>query len=191
MWWTYAAGSFGERYGPLDKYAAFAALGSGGQLVAVIPGLDLVVVHRGDTDNNRPVGGGRSWSIVARIIAAHTGEAKSRPRLVPVTPIPFASQLPAYVEPAFIELPRQVLEGYYGEYEFAKGSRIRIFEWRGRPFMLLAGEGEGELFAVARDSFTVRAVTGLKVNFVRDAAGGVSAVTVNMANRVIRATKIR
>lgn len=30
LWWTYGAGSFGQRYGQLDKYAAFAATGSGG-----------------------------------------------------------------------------------------------------------------------------------------------------------------
>jgi CubicO group peptidase (beta-lactamase class C family) len=191
LWWTYDAGSFGERYGPLDKYDAFAATGSGGQLVAVIPALGLVVVHRGDTDNNRPIGGGRAWTIVARIVAARTGEPTSEPRLGPLTPVPFASQLPAVVEPPFIELPREVLEGYYGEYDFGKDAPIRIFEWRDRPFVFLPGEGEGELFAVAKDSFTIRVMAGVRIGFVRDATGVVSAVVIRMGDREIRAAKIK
>lgn len=191
LWWTYKAGSFGERYGPLDKYDVFAASGSGGQLLAVIPALDLVVVHRGDTDNSRPIGGGRAWAIVARIVAARVSEPKNEPRLVSLMPVPFASQLPAYVEPPFIDVPAAVQGEYYGEYDLGKDGRIRIFAWRGRPFMFLPGQGEGELFAVAKDAFTIRAVAGVTIGFERDAAGAVAGIVVRLGGRDIRATKVR
>jgi CubicO group peptidase (beta-lactamase class C family) len=190
MWWTYAAGSFGDRYGPLDGYDAYAGQGTGGQLVAVIPDLDLVVVHRGDTDNGRPVGGGRAWAIVARIVDARRGEAHADPPLEPVRPVPFESQLPPYQAPETVALPDHILDDYYGEYRLAPGAIIRVFEWRDRPFVFMPGEGEAELFATARDTFTIRVITGVRIVFRRGPDGRVTGLDGSLGDQTFQAERI-
>ena len=87
MWWTYAAGSLGERYPHLRQYDAFAGQGTGGQLLLVVPDADLVFVHRGDTDNGRGVSGRDVWTIAELILAARIGEADTDAPLVPLDPL--------------------------------------------------------------------------------------------------------
>ncbi len=174
MWWTYAPGSLtADRYAPLAPYRIYAGSGTGGQLVAVVPELELVVVHRGDTDNSRPISGRDAWTIVAGIAGAKRGPPEPDPELAPMSPVAFESQAPPYDWPAVIALPATVLADYYGEYALAPGAVIRIFEWEGRPFVFMPGEGEAELFAIGRDAFTVRVVPGVHIRFERDAAGNV------------------
>ena len=56
MWWTYQAGSsFTAKYPRLGKNTFYRGLGTGEQGLWVIPGEELVVVHRADTDHDRTV----------------------------------------------------------------------------------------------------------------------------------------
>ena len=73
LWWTYAPGSLGERYPLLNTQTISVARGTGGQALFVIPGLDMVVVHRGDTDHGRNVGGPQIWTLVEQLAAARDG----------------------------------------------------------------------------------------------------------------------
>ncbi|MBN1939827.1 MAG: serine hydrolase [Candidatus Aminicenantes bacterium] len=191
MWWTYRAGSFGPQYGDLDNYDCFAGSGTGGQLVAVIPTLEMVIVHRGDTDNNHPIGGRQVWDIVSRIVAARTGDAAENPRLVPLAPIPFATQLPAAAPPDFIKLTPDAMEEYAGDYSFGGKDLIRVFSWLGRTFMSIPGEGEAELFSLGEDAFTIRVLPGVRIAFGRDAGGKVAGAVIRMGNREIRAVKTK
>ena len=69
MWWLYRAGSLAKQPS-LNSVDSFAAHGTGGQFVLVVPSRDFVLVHRGDTDNGRRVPGSAVWKIAESIFAA-------------------------------------------------------------------------------------------------------------------------
>src|SRR5262245_18244245 len=94
MWWTYNPGPLGDRYPQADRYALFLSRGTGGQVVAVIPAAQMVVVHRGYTDNGRAVSGRDFWSMAEQIVAAREGEPKRETHFTTLAPVPFASQAP-------------------------------------------------------------------------------------------------
>ena len=84
MWWTYQAGSsFTARYPMLGKYTFYRALGTGEQGLWVIPGAELVVVHRADTDHGRTIDSEDHWKLVESILAARRTEPEPKPDLRP------------------------------------------------------------------------------------------------------------
>ncbi|NOT09852.1 MAG: serine hydrolase [Gemmatimonadales bacterium] len=177
MWWTRAPGSMGATYPEADKRALYYGSGTGGQLVLVIPSDELVIVHRGDTDNNRYISGRDAWRIVELILSARTGTASGAAARIPLTPAPFASQLPAVPEPVFIALDAPLRAELSGRYEIAPNTIVRLFEFAGRLFGNFPGQGEAELFGTTRSSFTIRALPGVRIDFERDAAGRVTGMS--------------
>jgi CubicO group peptidase (beta-lactamase class C family) len=171
LWWTYAAGAAGSAYPNLRSHTLYLARGTGGHALFVIPTLDLVVVHRPDTDNGRVVPGPAVWRIVDGIAGARTGSPAASPRLVPMRPAPFASQLPAPPEPRVVSVAPATIAGLVGEYELSPTATIRLFADSGRLFIDVPGEGEAELFATSDSTFVVRAQPGVSVAFRRDAGG--------------------
>ena len=94
MWWTYQAGGpYTAKYPMLGKYTFYRAWGTGDQCVWVIPGADLVVVHRADTDHGRRVEGEDHWPLVESVLAARRSEPKPEPDLRPLQTAALASQL--------------------------------------------------------------------------------------------------
>ena len=174
MWWTRAAGSTGARYPQLSRYGNYSAQGTGGQLVLVVPDAELVIVHRGDTDQNRNVAGRDAWAIAEGILVAREGEPAAEPRLVPLQPTPLASQAPPRPALKPLALDRALLAEYAGDYEIAPNVVARAFIWLDRLFMNFPGQGEAELLAVTPAEFTIMPVAGVRVTFVRDANGRVS-----------------
>jgi CubicO group peptidase (beta-lactamase class C family) len=189
MWWTYAAGALGESYPQLNSHDLYMARGTGGQAIFVVPGADLVIVHRGDTPNSRPVSGAHAWRIVERILAARTGEAKADPRLVALAPTPFASQLPAAALPEFITLGADAKRRLVGDYAMAPGVNVRVFEFDDRLFMNVPGRGEAELFAITPLDFTIRVQEGVAIRFESDPAGSVNAVILRLGSQELRARR--
>lgn len=189
MWWTYEPGGIGGRYPELNRHRLYLGRGTGGQRVVVIPEADLVIVHRGDTDHDRRVRGSDALRVVERIVAARVGEPVSDPDWGPVVSIPFESQIPAPERPEFVELDSSEWSDYYGEYDIAPGVVARVFEWNDRAFVFFPGEGEGELFALGNDRFTVRVVDGVDIRFERDDEGAVEAMEVVMGEQRIRAVR--
>lgn len=59
MWWVYAPGVMAEH----PERAPYTATGTGGQHIMVLPGTEVVIVHRGDADVGNGVGGGAIWDI--------------------------------------------------------------------------------------------------------------------------------
>jgi hypothetical protein len=190
MWWTYAKGSYGDRAPTLSKYASFAASGTGGQSIIVIPEADLVVVHRGDTDHNRNVSGTRVWAMVEAILAARTGEPKSQPRLVPLAPVAFASQLPPLAAPSVQPMTEAEVNSLVGEYDIGQPQRVRITKYRGRPFVFMPGRGDAEMFRVAEGQYTIFVVPGVTVAATRDGSGQVTELNVRLGPQTIRARRI-
>lgn len=90
-WWTYPA-YFAAEYGyaQLRDYDSYMTTGSGGQVLWVIPDLELVVVHLHERVNDDQVGAPKYWTLLDRILAARTEEASTDPRLGPVEPLPLS-----------------------------------------------------------------------------------------------------
>jgi CubicO group peptidase (beta-lactamase class C family) len=112
MWWTYRAGSFTAKYPALSKHTFYRALGTGEQGLWVIPGADLVVVHRADTDHDRRVDGVDHWALMESVLAARRTEPEPNPDLRPLQPIVLSSQLPPATIPEYRALAESVLDDY-------------------------------------------------------------------------------
>ena len=190
MWWTYGRTSSPSRYPAINRYQRlFQARGTGGQAVFVIPEAELVIVHRGDTDHGRSVAGSRIWDMVERIVAARTGQPEPQARLVPLSPTPLASQLPAPAPLRLVQLDHTTID-YLGTYEFSPGRGARVFLFAGRLFLSMPSRGEAELFALSPTEFTIRVLSGVRVTFEKNDRGAVAGLTVQLGPERMRGTKV-
>lgn len=197
MWWVYPAGGFPadtnlKRLNAVDK---FAAIGTGGQMILVLPKEELVIVHRGDTDHGRTkMSGGDIWRLAEQIVGAKSGEAAKRPRLTSLTPIRFADPSPPLVERAEIAIDAAALGDYLGEYEQLgtepSGLRVRVHAYKGRLFARASGVGEIELFAEGADRLFSKA-QDVQMAFQRDEEGQVNGATATDRGRPMRFKKSR
>ena len=188
MWWTHRAGTHPPAYPILNKYDLVVARGTGGQAIFVIPGADMVVVHRGDTDHQRGVPSRFVMRIAEGILAARRREPRPAPATKPLTPVALASQATPLPARRYVALDASALERITGEYEFGPNAVGRVWMHDGRPYMFMPGEGEAELFALSPDEFTVRVVEGVSIRF-DPATGPVTGLTVTMGGRTMHATK--
>lgn len=192
MWWVYPPGTLAEdAYPTLSGTSLYMGRGTGGQGLWVVPAEELVVVHRGDTDHGEGVRGQEVWSLVERIVAARTGEPAGELVLEPLDPVPFASQRPTPEIPAYRALPESVVEDYLGAYRVSPEVEIRVFRFEGKPYVHVPGEGDALMFAAGKDRFTIRVVSGVTIDFGRDACGEVEEVVLTLGSRTIRADKVR
>lgn len=205
MWWTYQAGSqLTARYSSLSKYTFFRALGTGEQGLWVIPGADLVVVHRADTDHARRVESEDHWALVESIVAARRTEPKPKPDLGPLQPTGLSSQLPAVTIPEYRPLTEGQVGQYLGDYELGPGTAslgaytltpgamVRVYLFDEKPYVHLPGMGDVQMFPTARrDIFTVRILPGMGVAFDRGADDRLTAVTFMLGDSLLRASRVR
>jgi CubicO group peptidase (beta-lactamase class C family) len=190
MWWTYAPGALSaDRHPHASRVHAILGRGTGGQVVAVIPALKLVIVHRGDTDQGRPVSDGDVWAIIDKIIGARRDAPAKRPALAALRAESFASQQPAVEIPAAIALDAQTMSALAGDYELRPGVTARIFVHDGRLYGFMPGRGETELFAVAPDELRVHVDPSARIRFDRDDTGAVRAMRVKMGGRELTAQR--
>lgn len=160
MWWTYEPGSVdAARYPNAAKHRLVLARGTGGQVLAIVRDLDLVIVHRADTDHGRFVKGSDVWTILDRIIGSRGA----------VTVEPFASQLPPYVRPKAISLDAKTKGALTGEYELQPGVTARVFLHGDSLFAFMPGKGEAELFATSPTEFFVHVDPSVRIRFEDDA----------------------
>jgi CubicO group peptidase (beta-lactamase class C family) len=183
LWWTQAAGSLGEKYPRLNPHNIAIARGTGGQALFIVPALELVVVHRGDTDNGRNVGGPQIWAIADMLASALPVTMPGAPRLRPVQPVALGSQAPEPPARTFANLRDEDIQRLAGEYD-SKDGVIRVFLYRNRPFVSVPGQGEAELFALSETEFTIRVVPGVRVVFVLE-SGKASGVRLELGRQMI------
>lgn len=192
MWWVYPRGSFGAgtELPVLDGCDKFAAIGTGGQLVLVVPSAELVIVHRGDTDNDREVRGGDVWRLAEKIAASRAGEAAAAPKLMDVTVERLTNVQPEPPEATAIPIAPEALNDYVGEFASGPSVRGRVHRWEDRLFLVVAGQGEFELLAAAKDTFFGHGMR-FTVRFERDAEGKVEAATMERAGGKVRVVRQR
>jgi CubicO group peptidase (beta-lactamase class C family) len=189
LWWTAAPGYFGGRYPELSRRALFYGSGTGGQLVAVIPSDDLVIIHRGDTDHGRNIAGRDAWRIVEMILAARRDAADVATHPVPMSTIAFATQLPPVAPPTYITIDSALAAELVGRYQVAPNTVVRVFLFAGRLFANFPGQGEAELFALSRSEFTIRVQSGVRILFERNERGEVSGFSGQIGPQRVRGVK--
>lgn len=188
MWWVYPAGTMAG-YPALDAHDKFAAVGSGGQLVVVVPGAGFVYVHLADTENGRSVSGRDAWRLAEMILASRTGLAQNRPAVKPLEPVPFPNALP----PPFPDMPEIILEAaalrrFVGTYELGPGQAIDVHLYGDRLAAALTGFPEVDLFPVEPAAFLAKAASAL-VRFETDAAGAVNGLAMTYLGREQRGVR--
>jgi CubicO group peptidase (beta-lactamase class C family) len=204
MWWTYQAGApFTARYPSLGKHTFFRAWGSGEQGLWVIPGAELVIAHRADTDHGRRVEGDDHWELVESILAARRSPPGPVPSRKPLQPTQLSSQLPPIHLPATRTTDRAMVEPWLGDYELnrestrlggytlSQGGVVRIFMVENKSFVHLPGVGDVQIFATGQpDVFAARILPGMGIVF----EGGTdesSAVTLTLDGDTLKASKTR
>jgi hypothetical protein len=177
LWWTYAAGSLGSSYATLNAHDCFAAQGTGGQFLLVVPTAGYVFVHRGDTENERDVRGSVAWTVAERILAAREGSADDEPELVDVNTDRLTDPGPARPDHRAVAVAPERLAELVGEYEMqgAGNLSVRVFLHEGRPFVHRSDGDEAELLPLSDSRFFLW-VNSYLVEFERDAAGAVRQV---------------
>jgi CubicO group peptidase (beta-lactamase class C family) len=190
LWWTYEPGAL-RNYPSLNRHRVVLARGTGGQALFLIPQAELLVVHRGDSDNGVNVPGSVIWSLVERILSARERAAVPTPALRPMVEVPFQSQRPAPAPRSVVALGDSARSAVVANYAMVGGdASIRVFEYQERLFINAPGEGEAEMYASAPDEFFLPAVPGVSVTFERDAQG-VSALVLVIGDQRIRAPRRR
>ncbi len=192
MWWNYARGGFDKDtpYKKLNQYDKFAATGTGGQWILVVPGADIVIVHRGDTDNNRRVSGRDIWILAEMIFNARVSEAKANPELTDLHPIPTQNTFPVPKEHKEIELKPEILKSYEGEYELEPNAIITIRRYGNVLAGSLTGQGEADFFPETESHFFAK-VGDFQITFVRDEKGEVTHLIMHYTGQNLSAKKIK
>jgi CubicO group peptidase (beta-lactamase class C family) len=203
MWWTYQAGSqFTAKYPTLTKHTFYRALGTGDQGLWVIPGAELVVVHRADTDHDRRVSGDDHWALVESLLAARRSEPLATPKLGPLQATVLVSQLPPAAVPEYQAPATGALDRFLGDYQLRPGSTtlgsytmtsggtVRVSLFDEKPYAHLPGVGDVQLFPSNRPGvFAVRILLGLEFAF--ESGTGGSSVTISLDDDKVRASRVR
>lgn len=69
------------------------------------------------------------------------------------------------------------------------GAAMRVFRFRGDPYIHVPGRGEAKLIPLGHDRYTIRVVHGVDVAFRRDDSGAVTGVTLTLGGTTLRAAR--
>ena len=124
--------------------------GAGGQYIAILPALDLVVAHKAIRESAGDVSVGRFLSILDLIVTAKTGRT----------------------EPVEVHVAESVLRDYVGSYELAPGAVMIITLENGGLFAQLSGQRRVQVFAESESRFFYRGIDAT-ISFTRNPSGAV------------------
>jgi CubicO group peptidase (beta-lactamase class C family) len=146
LWWVWDGANTPSAY-----KGAYMAGGAGGQYIAVLPALDLVVAHKTVAGEGVDVSVGRFLSILDLIVAAKSGTAE-------------------HVE---VRVSESVLREYIGSYELAPGAIMTITFENGQLFAQFTHQRRAPVFAESESSFFYRDANAT-ISFTRNASGSVT-----------------
>lgn len=190
MWWIHPKGALGANYPALDQYDKFAARGTGGQFLLVVPDADFVFAHTADTEHQRNVRGPNIWKTAEMILAARIKKPSPDASLTDVTPVRFSNPPPPRIERKVIPLDPARLAAFVGEYAEEPKMHVRVFEFKKRLFANLRGIGEAELLPLSPTQFWVKADSTV-IDFVQDPAGKVTAAKSDFAGKPTLLPKVK
>lgn len=190
MWWIYPKGKMRnpEYYPVLNTYDKFAAIGTGGQIILVIPEAELVFVHRGDTDFSEGVSGPPIWLMAEKVLEAKKSPPKPSPALESLNAIPFSHPSPPLPEWDEIVLPHELLEKYEGEYKLEPRSSLFIRSLGNALEGWLVGQGEADFFPISETHFFAKAYN-IQLTFELDDKGTPTHVVIDYMGKKMRAEK--
>ncbi len=190
LWWLPGGVRATGGYRPEgESYESALALGSGGQMLMVMPSADIVYVHISPRAVGRATKGDTPSEIGRRLAAARVGPARPDAPVTPLRAAPFSNPSPATPERTEMPLAPNARETA-GDYEVSAGTVARVtFEADGL-FIDMPGRGQAELFQEGPDRFFLK-ITDVALHVDRDAAGVVIGAHVFDGPRVIRLRKIR
>jgi CubicO group peptidase (beta-lactamase class C family) len=188
MWWVYPKGGLGKSYPELDRCGQFAAIGSGGQLLLVVPDAGYVFVHLADTGAGQEVSGKNVWRLAEMILESKIAEPAGEPVTVDLAPIPFKSGLPPEKSWKEVALPAPILAKYAGDYRADSGMRIsfRVLD----TFLIGAvpGLGEWDFLAESETEFFIKS-EGATVRFISNESGRVSGCILTLSGKPLSLVK--
>ncbi|MBW3564888.1 MAG: serine hydrolase [Acidobacteria bacterium] len=189
MWWTWAPGALNaERYPNLRNFSAVQASGTGGQAIIIVPELDLVYVHRGDTDHAIEVGGRDVWGILEKIVAAKEGPGSGAP-IAGLREEPFAGQPDPLVWPRVVRLSEEEKQALTGRYDFGPVTAT-IYVHDGRLIASMPGQGEAEIFPVSPTKFFLRVEPTASIDFRLDENGRAEGIDMMLFGREMKAERV-
>ena len=184
MWWIYPKGGMRqpERYPVLNTYDKFAAIGTGGQIILVIPEAELVFIHRGDTDFSGGVSGPSIWLMAEKVLEAKKRLPKPDPELAPLKAIPFSHPSPPLPEWKEIELPPEILAKYEGEYKLEPRGSFFLRSLGNALEGWLVGQGEADFFPASKTLFFAKAAN-IQLTFELDENGKPVSVAIDYMSK--------
>jgi CubicO group peptidase (beta-lactamase class C family) len=147
LWWVYPARPDGE--GGFARRDVYLTRGSGGQVLAVLPSLGLVVVHLTAAEDS---GFEEAVRVIDAILAARREPvAGADPRTTALAPGPLGDGVPAHERRTAVAWSPETRADLVGEYTFGPRISFTVHELRGRLFALPHGAplAEVELFVDA------------------------------------------
>jgi len=174
LWWIYPARRDGGT--PFARHDVYLTRGSGGQVLAVLPALDLVIVHLTAAEDG---GFEDAVRVIDAVVAARSAPAADGEERVTVALSPRAlpDPPPERERRAVVPWSREWIEALTGEYTLGPRISFLVHEVEGRLFALPRGAplAEVELFADATGTIFNPAVD-LALQVVRDEHGRVVAL---------------
>jgi len=175
MWKTFPK-SESSKYGfdHLANFDVYATTGIAVHMLAIVPELDLVYVHRYDSDSSIPHYESLPvYKLLDLIIAAKTGEPVDDLKFIELTTMPLSNAPRPIKKPDAIKLSREVLDSYVGTYYLPPvtlriaraGDHLQIIEADGSVFDNLYPETKHLFFYGVWDR---------KIEFVIDEKGNVT-----------------
>jgi CubicO group peptidase (beta-lactamase class C family) len=154
LWWTINAE-------PFQELGAYTASGYGGHWIAVVPGANLVFVHRVDTwwdlgfstctkKTGHSVSSEERLTLLGMILDAQVSEPEANPELAPLAEMPKRTGV--------IALNSSVLDQYVGDYRFPDDYTARIKKVDDRLLIDSPGAGTFTLLPLSPTQFIMEDV---------------------------------
>jgi CubicO group peptidase (beta-lactamase class C family) len=132
LWWVYPARpNEGSAY---EKYRRIAARGAGGQMMVLVPELDVIIVHLADTDAGDGVPDNRVAELMNLILEARSEGPLGGSDLAEVTPEKLSGTAPAQIERDLSPVSGELVSEVEGTYLISEKVGIRLYEFNKRLF---------------------------------------------------------
>lgn len=192
MWWVWEAGSLtAEQFPSLSNERFTQAVGTGGHHMLVIPGADMVVVVRTDTDIGRRITTTDAFTIVDALVGARAPVSAPHSTARPQNEVfRELSGAPGTREDPLRE-PATVVDaaGYLGQYDFGPMGSGELHAWSGRVFVVPPRGPESQLLRASDGEFGVRFPLGVRIRLSR-APDQSKVLTISMGGRTMEGRMI-
>ena len=182
LWWIFPARP--DRNSPYQDHHRVAARGNGGQIMVLFPDLDVLVVHRADTDNGRGVSGGNGLKLLDMIMGARRGEPTDDASMGPLRPEKLSGKTPTPLRTDLTAVPASRRDALEARYMFSEDEGLRLYQFDNRLFAELLGVPlpDAELFQ-AFDGSLRSPVAPVVIEPVRSTDGHVEAIRMTFRGR--------